>query len=68
MRKLVSPKHSFLATHILQEVKKNSESDFADYINILPKILSEYPIFFTTEEKQWLKGSPFLNQVEERIE
>lgn len=38
------------------------------YIDILPKTFSNFPIFFTPEEKEWLYGSPFLNQVEEKIE
>jgi len=35
---------------------------------VLPKGLTSFPIFFTDEEKQWLKGSPFLDQVNEKIE
>jgi len=37
-------------------------------MDILPKDLSCFPVFFTPEEKGWLKGSPFLTQVEEKIE
>ena len=37
-------------------------------MDILPKVLTEYPIFFSDDEKEWLKGSPFLDQVNERIE
>ena len=51
LEKLVSPKHSFMATYLLQEAKNKSESPFAEYIDILPKSLTEYPIFFTDDEK-----------------
>lgn len=30
--------------------------------------MSDFPIFFTDDEKEWLKGSPFLNQINEKIE
>lgn len=65
--RLLSPKHSFLSTYIMQERRKNV-SEFDLYMDILPKDLSNFPIFFTPEEKAWLKGSPFLAQVEEKIE
>lgn len=51
----------------MQERRKPS-SEFDFYMDILPKDLSNFPIFFTPEEKTWLKGSPFLTQVEEKIE
>ena len=30
--------------------------------------MSDFPIFFTEDEKVWLKGSPFLEQVNEKVE
>jgi histone-lysine N-methyltransferase SETD3 len=66
--KLLSPKHGFLTTFILQEKKKGEDSVFFPFIDILPKSFGNFPIFFTPEEKEWLKGSPFLDQVEEKIE
>lgn len=66
--KLLSPKHGFLSTYILQEKKKGEDSPFFPFIDILPKTFENFPIFFTPEEKEWLKGSPFLDQVEEKIE
>lgn len=66
--KLLSPKHGFLSTYILQEKKKGEDSVFFPFIDILPKSFENFPIFFTPEEKEWLKGSPFLDQVEEKIE
>jgi len=65
---LLSPKHSFLTTYILQEEEKVKESKFFPFIDILPKSFENFPIFFSDEEKEYLKGSPFLKQVEEKIE
>jgi histone-lysine N-methyltransferase SETD3 len=49
-----------LGTYLLQERKKDSPK-FAEYLDILPKSLRDFPIFFTDEEKALLTGSPFLN-------
>ena len=37
-------------------------------MDILPWDNRDFPIFFSAEEKKWLEGSPFLDQVEEKIE
>lgn len=66
--RLLSPKHGFLSTYVLQERLKGEESYYFPFIDILPKTFENFPIFFTPEEKEWLKGSPFLDQVEEKIE
>lgn len=66
--RLLSPKHGFLTTYILQEKKKGEDSEYFPFIDILPKTFENFPIFFSPEEKEWLKGSPFLEQVEEKIE
>jgi len=63
---LISPKHSYLSTYLLQE-KRNSESFWQPYIDILPKSFDTFPIFYSEEEKEWLIGSPFLNLVNEKI-
>ena len=64
---LISPKHSFLTTFVLQE-KRKEKTEWTHFIEILPKNMTNFPIFFTPEEKEYLKGSPFLDQVEEKIE
>ena len=51
----------------MQERRK-PESMWHPYIDILPKMFTNFPIFYTPEEKEWLIGSPFLKQVEEKIE
>ena len=66
-QRLISPKHSFLATFIMQERRKD-HTIWDPYIDILPKNYTNFPIFFTEEEKKWLKGSPFLDQIHEKIE
>jgi len=66
-QRLISPKHSFLSTFIMQERRKE-HTVWNAYIDILPKAFGNFPIFFTPEEKEWLRGSPFLTQVEEKIE
>jgi protein-histidine N-methyltransferase len=65
-QRLISPKHSFLSCFIMQERRK-PESIWQYYIDILPKNFTNFPIFFTEEEKKWLQGSPFLDQIEEKI-
>lgn len=59
---LFSPKHSFLTTFILTEIKKNKDSAWFPYIDILPKNVENFPVFYTEEEKQYLIGSPFLSK------
>lgn len=66
-KKLLSPKHGFLTTYILQERRKE-ETPWEPFLDILPKDFDNFPIFFNEEEKKWLEGSPFLDQVEEKIE
>lgn len=56
--RLISPKHSFLATYIMEE-KRKSNSPFLKFIDILPKGFTNFPIFYTKEEREWLVGSPF---------
>lgn len=51
----------------MQERRKEN-SEWFYYIDILPKSYSNFPIFFTEEERIWLKGSPFLDQILEKIE
>ena len=57
--RLISPKHSFLGAYLMQERRKENKT-FAEYLDILPKSLEDFPIFFTEDERKFLKGSPFL--------
>lgn len=45
-QRLISPKHSFLSTFIMQERRK-PDSEWNAYIDILPKAFNNFPIFFT---------------------
>lgn len=63
---LLSPKHSFLSTFLLQE-KKNKDSFWKPYLDILPSDYDSMPIFFSEEDLAWLHGSPFLTQVKDKV-
>lgn len=56
---LLSPKHCLLTSYILIE-KRNPNSKWTPYLDILPKSYDNFPIFFNEEELSFLKGSPFL--------
>ena len=45
-QRLISPKHSFLATYVMQERRKEV-TPFDKYIDILPKAFDNFPIFYT---------------------
>lgn len=45
---------------------QNETSPFKDYLDTLPKDLSNFPIFFTDEELQWLTGSRILLYIESK--
>ncbi len=67
MKRLFSPKHSLLATYVMEE-KRKSDSYWHSYLDLLPKSFGCFPVFYTPEEKQLLIGSPFLAQIEEKIQ
>jgi histone-lysine N-methyltransferase SETD3 len=48
--------------------KRKDHTIWEPYIDILPKGYSNFPIFYTEEEKKELLGSPFLDQIHEKIE
>ena len=62
---LNSPKHCLLSSFLLYE-KKNPK--YAYYFNLLPHDYSNFPIFYTNRELEYLKGSPFLSQIIEKKE
>ncbi|OMJ75492.1 hypothetical protein SteCoe_25341 [Stentor coeruleus] len=64
--KLLSPKHCYLSTFIIQE-KRKPDSFWAPYIKILPEYFRNFPIFFTEEEKECLIGTAFIDLVNEKI-
>jgi histone-lysine N-methyltransferase SETD3 len=62
---LLSPKHSFLSTFLLQE-KKKADSFWRPYIDLLPSDYNSFPVFFDDADLKMLEGSPFLEQVKEK--
>lgn len=66
---LDAPKHIFLMIYLLWDRKVNGgNSFFKPYYDILPKTLSNIPIFWNDEELEYLKGSYLLTQIKDRIE
>ncbi|KAM3128770.1 hypothetical protein pb186bvf_019118 [Paramecium bursaria] len=57
---LLSPKHTYLSTFLLLE-KRNPESYWKPYLDILPSQYDSFPIFYKPEDLDWLQGSPFLS-------
>lgn len=66
--RLISPKHTFLGTYIMQERRNPSGSIFQKYLDILPKDITEFPVFFTEEDKEWLNGSRFKGMINDKID
>ena len=62
---LDAPKHIFLMVFMLLDMK-NPNSYFKPYYDILPPTLSNMPIFWSSRELEYLKGSFLLTQIEER--
>ena len=62
-KELNSPKHCLLTAFILYE-EKNPKYKY--YFDLLPKDFSNFPIFYTQKELEYLKGSPFLLQILEK--
>ena len=50
---LLSPKHSYLSTFLLQE-KNQQDSYWKPYLDILPTDYSTFPIFYKNEDMDWL--------------
>jgi len=66
---LDAPKHIFLMIFLLYDRKVNGDkSFFKPYYDILPKTLSNIPIFWSQEELKYLDGSYLLAQIADRNE
>lgn len=66
---LDAPKHIFLMIYLLWDLHVNGDkSFFKPYYDILPKTLSNMPIFWDDNELLYLKGSFLSKQIEERID
>ena len=62
-KELNSPKHCLLTSFLLYE-KNNPKYKY--YFDLLPHDFSNFPIFYTKKELEYLKGSPFFYQILER--
>ena len=64
-KELNSPKHCLLSSFLLYE-QKNKKYKY--YFDLLPKEYSNFPVFYKKEELEYLKGSPFYDQILEKKE
>ena len=62
---LDAPKHIFIMIFMLID-RRNQNSFFKPYYDILPTTLHNMPVFWTEEELEYLKGSFLLTQIDER--
>lgn len=60
-----APKHIYLLLFLLIDGEK-PDSFFRPYYDTLPQTTPNFPIFWSDEELEWLKGSYLLQQVEDR--
>lgn len=60
---LKSPKHCLLATFLLTE-ETNPRWKF--YLDMMPQDVSNFPIYYGQREYELLKGTSFVNQLEEK--
>jgi len=60
--------HLFYITLFLMEQFHDDNSIWKPYINVYPKIVGSFPLFYTEEEKLMLEGSAMLSQIESEIE
>ena len=65
--RLISPKHSFFSTFLMEERRKDTKSYWFKYIDILPKSFEAYPIFFSPDEMALLVNTNMVKQVENKI-
>ena len=64
-KELNSPKHCLLSSFLLYEEKNHK---YKYYFDLLPQDFSNFPIFYTSKELDYLKGSQFLHQIYEKKE
>ncbi len=62
-----SPKHTLLATFLIEEKRKGVASFWFPYIETLPKSKDQIPYLFEQAEFDELQGSSFLHKLKKRI-
>ena len=40
----------------MMEERRNPNSKWADYFEVLPKDMSDHPVFYSDEDLDWFKG------------
>ena len=66
-KSITMPKWAFFGLFLLQEVKRGEDSEFAAFIDIMPRGFDDYPVNFTDDELAMLEGSPVLEEITDRI-
>lgn len=61
--RLAALAHCQLSVHLLEDMERGAQSPFHSYYNSLPRSLPQHSLFWTDEEKQWLEGTCFLEDV-----
>jgi len=64
-RDLSASKHCYLAVFLLWD-RKNPKSFFQPYYSVLPDSYPNMPIFWSSDQLSWLRGSYILQQIEDR--
>ena len=65
--RLNAPTMAVLAINNLQENDKGKDSLFYHHLQVQPGV-EDFPVYFTEEERSYLKGSPFLEYLDQEIE
>lgn len=61
---LIYPNNSFLSSYVIYE-RAQPTSKWKYFFDCLPKSVDNFPVFFTKEELDMLKGSTFLHAIQE---
>ena len=64
-RDLSASKHCYLAVFLLWD-RKNPKSFFQPYYSVLPDSYPNMPIFWSSDQLSWLRGSFILQQIDDR--
>lgn len=66
-KRLSAPNHNQIIVFMLEDML-NEKSFFKPYYDILPKDVTNFPVFWTEKEKAFLKGSTLPNEIKQRRE
>ena len=66
INKLYSSVLSLLTVFLLNEMDKGNQSKWKFYIYFLPSNYSSFPTFYSRKELEYLNGTQFLEEIEER--